>query len=176
MFCGEHCCSADPPPDPPPDFWSSLTCFHCSGGRGGRPASSLFTCSGLTSGHPGLEEVGCLCCFSTSFLRSLFPQISPAGEGGKQGSPIFRQPRAIRTVGGLALGQSRPRGVRSATWVVEGRSGCWVSRASVYVSWRVIMPQEFLGWLRMVDCWFEAYDAFLASVVREGLSFGSLGF
>ena len=122
MFCGEHCCSADPPPDPPPNSWSSLTCFHCSGGRGGRPASSLFTCSGLTSGHPGLEEVGCLGCFSSSFLRSLFPQISPAGEGGKRGSPIFRQPRAIRTVRG-----------RTATWVVEGRSGCWVSRSSVEV-------------------------------------------
>ena len=38
------------------------------------------------------------------------------------------------------------------------------------------MPQEFSGWLRMVDCWFEAYDAFRASVVREGLTFGALGF
>ena len=38
------------------------------------------------------------------------------------------------------------------------------------------MPQEFSGWLRMVDCWFEAYDAFQASVVRQGLTFGALGF
>ena len=176
MFCGEHCCSADPPPDPPPNSWSSWTDFYRSGGRRGRPASSLFTRSRLTSGHPGLEEVSRLGCFSSPFLRPLFLQISPAGGVEERGSPIFRQPRAIKTVRGQALGQPRPRGVRSATWVVEGRSGCWVSRASVEVSWRVIMPQEFSGWLRMVDCWFEAFDAFRASVVREGLSFGSLGF
>ena len=38
------------------------------------------------------------------------------------------------------------------------------------------MFQGLSGWLSLVDCWFEAYDAFRASVVREGLTFGALGF
>ena len=38
------------------------------------------------------------------------------------------------------------------------------------------MFQGRLCWLDLFDCWSGAYGAFRASVVREGLTFGALGF
>ena len=38
------------------------------------------------------------------------------------------------------------------------------------------MFQGRLGWLDLFNCWARAYHVLRAAVVREGLTFGALGF